>query len=391
VKKTIGILCVLVSLCLPIYSQQHLNPEVATWEAKFEFDNELYPSYVLARSGPTDKVKLPSDYFGDPAGFVEVWIVSSVPNAQVHVEIKVEGWASPSELDATLPEAGKRYRLAPYVRYDFARLAETNQSYPGTVDYSVRVNGIDLGKEMLSIRIRSANDVPFYAETSLSGGPVDNKYIFAGFVNESHPSIQVLLQEALKWKAVNSFSGYQTDAAGVRMQVFAIWNALQRRQVKYSGVTTPSASSPSGKVYSQAVRFIDESIDSQQANCVDGSVLFASILYKIGIEPLLVLKPGHMFLGYWLDENHSTVEFLETTQIGSGHQPGTSNIAFSKFLHPVELSESWAQFIKAIQYANNAYNQEVAPALRIKKAEYQLIDIAQFRKGGINAIPRPGK
>jgi hypothetical protein len=390
-KKIIGILLVIFAIRLTVYSQQHLNPEVATWEAKFEFDNELYPSYVLARTGPANNANLPSDYIGDPAGFVEVWIVSSVPNAQVHVEIRVEGWASPSELDATLPEAGKRYRLAPFVRYDFVRLAETNQSYPGTVDYSVRVNGIDLGKEMMSIRIRSANDVPFYTETSLSGGPVDNKYIFAGFVNESHPSIRVLLQEALKWKAVNSFSGYQADAAGVRMQVFAIWNALQRRHVKYSGITTPSASSPSGKVYSQAVRFIDESIDSQQANCVDGSVLFASILYKIGIEPLLVLKPSHMFVGYYLDENHSSVEFLETTAIGSGHQPGQSNIAFSKILHPVALSESWAQFVNAIQYANNAYSQEVAPALRIKKAGYQLIDIAQFRRAGINAIPRPGK
>jgi len=390
-KIRLGVIWLFTVLCLPGLAQQHLNTEVATWEAKFEFDNELYPSYVLARSGPTDKVKLPSDYIGDPAGFAEVWIVSSVPNAQAHVEIKVEGWASPSELDAVLPEAGKRYRLAPFVRYDFARLAETNQSYPATIDYSVRVNGIDLGKEMLSIRIRSANDVPFYAETSLSGGPVDNKYIFAGFVNESHPSIRVLLQEALRWKAVNSFSGYQADAAGVRMQVFAIWNALQRRQVKYSGITTPSASSPSGKVYSQAVRFIDESIDSQQANCVDGSVLFASILYKIGIEPLLVLKPSHMFVGYYLDENHSTVEFLETTAIGSGHQPGSSNLPFSKYLHPVELSESWGQFINAIQFANNVYGQEVAPALRIKRAGYQLIDIAEYRKAGINAIPRPGR
>ena len=153
--------------------------------------------------------------------FVEVWIISSVPNAQVHIEIKVEGWASPSELDATLPEAGKRYRLAPFVRYDFARLVETNQSYPGTVDYSVRVNGIDLGKEMLSIRIRSANDVPFYAETSLSGGPVDNKYIFAGFVNESHPSIRVLLQEALKWKAVNFIVSQNLHEVPYRLPSFS--------------------------------------------------------------------------------------------------------------------------------------------------------------------------
>jgi hypothetical protein len=387
-KKKLGIVWLLFPLCLPLFSQQHLNTEVATWEAKFDFDNELYPSFVLAMSGPRHKINPTPDYIGDPSGLAEVWIISAVPNAQVHVEVQIEGWTGVSELDATLPEAGKRYRLAPFLRYDFAHLSETNQPYPSRTDYSVRVNGKDLGRDSLSIRVRSVNDVPFYAESSLSGVAQDLRYIFAGFVNESHPSLQKLLQEALRYKAVKQFAGYQVDPAGVEMQVFAIWNVLQRRHVRYSSITTPSASSPSGKVYSQAVRFVDESIDSQQANCVDGSVLFASVLYKIGIHPILVNKPGHMFVGYWLDENHSKYEFLETTAIGAGRQPGSSNIAFG-LLHPVEMSESWSQFKGAVQYANNVFNQEVAPALRIKKGGYLFIDIAEYRKAGINTIPRP--
>jgi len=328
--------------------------------------------------GPRSKVELPADYIGDPTGIVEVWIVASVPDAKVHVEIKVEGWVGPSELDAVLRVAGHRYRLAPYLRYDFRLLAETNQSYPAQVDYSVKVNGIDLGREMLPIRIRSVNDVPFYTEKDLNGEPQDLKILFAGFVNESHSSIQALLQEALKGKAVDSFMGYQTDAAGVSMQVFAIWNALQRRHVRYSNIATPSASSPSGNVYSQAVRFVDETIDSQQANCVDGSVLFASALYKIGIHPILVLKPGHMFVGYWLDEGETTFEFLETTMLGSGRQPRSR-------------SESLNQFAVAVQYANYVFNQEVQPAVNQNKIGYLFIDIAECRKAGINAIPRPGR
>ena len=329
-------------------------------------------------TGYRDNSNLPLDYIGDPAGFAEVWIVSSVPNAKVHVDINLEGWASPSQLDATLVQAGKRYRLAPIISYDFIRLASTNQSYPAVIKYSVTVNGIDLGWELLQIRIRSVNDVPYYAESSLSGGPQDLSYVFAGFVNESHPSVQKLLQDALKGKVVNQFAGYQVDAAGVSTQVFAIWNALQRRRVRYSNITTPSASSPSGRVYSQAVRFIDESIDSKQANCVDGSVLFASVLYKIGIEPILVVKPGHMFVGYWLDEKHSQVEFLETTGVGAGRQPGS-------------LSESLLQFNEAVQLANSAFAQEVQPAIEQEKSGYMFIDIAECRKAGINAIPRPGR
>ena len=39
------------------------------------------------------------------------------------------------------------------------------------------------------------------------------------------------------------------------------------------------------------MRLIDESINNGQANCVDGSVLFASLLRKIDIEPVLVSLP----------------------------------------------------------------------------------------------------
>ena len=58
-------------------------------------------------------------------------------------------------------------------------------------------------------------------------------------------------------------------------------------------------------------------------------MLFASLLYKIGIHPILVMKPGHMFVGYLLDEGHKQFEFLETTMFGAGPQPGSMNIAFS--------------------------------------------------------------
>jgi hypothetical protein len=377
-KKTLGILWFVLALCLPLLSQQHLNTQVATWEAKFELDNELYPSVVLALTGLRVKSEVPPDCIGDPVGLAEVWIVSSTPNAKVHVEINVEGWASPSQFDATLEKAGKRYRLSPFISYDFIRLAETNQSYPAVIKYSVSVNGVDLGWELLQIRIRSVNDVPFYAETSLDGQPIDLSILFAGFVNESHPALQNILQQGLQWKAIDQFAGYQVDAAGVSRQVFAIWSVLQRRHIRYSNVATPSASSPSGKVHSQAVRFIDESIDFQQANCVDGSVLFASVLYKIGIHPILVEMPGHMFVGYWLDENNGQYEFLETTRIGAGRQPGS-------------LKESFTQFNEAVLYANTVFNQEVQPAINQEKAGYFVIDIAEARKAGINSIPRPGR
>ena len=60
--------------------------------------------------------------------------------------------------------------------------------------------------------------------------------------------------------------------------------------------------------------------------------------------------PGHMFVGYWLDENHNDHCFLETTRIGAGRQPRS-------------LSESFAQFNEAVEYANTVFNREVQTGL----------------------------
>ncbi len=304
--------------------------------------------------------------------------------------IQIDGFAAASEIDVTLPEAGQVYNVLPPLRYDFQRLAALDQSVPANATYAVTVNGTDLGQQTLPIRIRSANDVPFLAQGP-DGKPQDLTVLFAAYVNESHPFVDKVLQQALNYHAVNRFVGYQQGPDMVRLQVFAVWNVLQRNHIHYSSVTTPSAASPSGHVYSQAVRFIDQSIVSQQANCVDGSVLFASLMYKIGIQPVLVHKPGHMFVGYYLDEGHKQVEFLETTMLGAGHQPGAMNIAFSPVLHPVQGSESWDQFIRAVEFADKTFNEEVQPALQQHRPGYAVVDIAKARQAGLNAIPRPSR
>ncbi len=362
------------------------NLQGATWEPKFDFDDELYPSFVLSMSGRTFKAPANSHYLGDALGLAEVLIRPTAPNTKVHVEIQVEGFSEVSTSDVTLDEASQQYTVAPLIRWNFERLANLNQSVPATVVYKVSINGME-GHETRSVRVRSVNDVPFALVTP-EGKPKDLSVLFAAYVNESHPFVQSVLQEALNYRAVNSFSGYQSGPDGVRLQVFALWNVLQRRGLHYSSITTASASSPTGHVYSQAVRFIDQSVRTQQANCVDGAVLFASLLYKIGIQPILVLKPGHMFVGYYLDADHKQFEFLETTLLGAGHQPTiTKNIAFSPILHPAQGSESWRQFVAAVQYATNVFSQEVAPAIGQHRPQYAFIDVAKARQLGVNAIP----
>ena len=78
----------------------------------------------------------------------------------------------------------------------------------------------------------------------------------------------------------------------------------------------PIPSLSSNVVYTQRVRTLDDALESSQINCVDGSVLLASLMKAININPILVRIPGHMFVGYYTDKSHKNMNFLETTMIG---------------------------------------------------------------------------
>lgn len=380
----------LLSLCALLFisahfalSQEGSSNSVATWEPKV--DSTIFPAVILSTSSMQG---MKSIVIGDPHSVVGIVVKPNVPNARVHLEVRVDGLSEASSFDATLAEANKEYTVAPTVRFDVGKLATLEQPLPTTVVFSVNVNGTDLGQKTKQVQVRAVNDVPFLV-TDSQGRPKDVSPLFAAFVNENSPVIEEILKEALQWKSVPNFSGYQGSAADVQMQVFAIWNVLQRHQVKYSSITT--ASGFSDTIHSQTVRFVDDTWRMNQANCVDGSVLFASVLYKIGIYPVLVKLPSHMFVGYYLDgKSYGTaqnLQFLETTLVGAGHQPTLmKNVGFNPLLHPVQGSESYRQFVQAVNYGDQEFQKEVLAALQKHAPGYVLIDVRRARQAGINPI-----
>jgi len=67
---------------------------------------------------------------------------------------------------------------------------------------------------------------------------------------------------------------------------------------------------------SQRIKLPSVTLQTGSANCIDGSVLLASALENIGIDPIVVLTPGHAFLGWRIWTGSDVLTFLETTMIG---------------------------------------------------------------------------
>jgi hypothetical protein len=295
--------------------------------------DQMFPAAILANAGTPAKSG-ENSILCDPKSSMRIRVRSSRPT-HIHVDVKMDYFfAETSSCDAVLERAGQVYVVAPTPRWDSHKLAYNDQSYPTTVVITVKADGQEVEQKTQRLQMRAVNDVPlgsFDEEQRLvNWGPA----LFGGFVNENSPVVEALLSEAKRWNAVDAFTGYASGPEGVTMQVFAVWNALQHRGVKFASISRPSGYSEN--VASQTVRFLEQTVRDSQANCVDGSVLFASVLYKIGIEPVLVLKPGHMFVGYYLEDHLGGTKvdpqfksitvapvtddlvFLETTMIGSG-------------------------------------------------------------------------
>ena len=327
--------------------------------------------------------------YGDENGWLAVELIEVPRGAMVEVEISIDGFMKPSKWKGKLTKVSRdgEARIFPKAAWDYDALLKVRQQRPVTSTYQVTINGTALPEQTETCVVRSINDCPFYVIWDEEGEDVEDfSLLFAAYVNENHPLVDEILKEALESGLVSGFTGYQSGKPKeVMMQVFAIWNVLQRRGIKYSDV---SKTPPSKYVVTQTVRFLDDSIKATQANCVDGSVLMASILQKIGIQSYLVMVPGHCFLAFDSGPNDDDeIIGLETTILGNNDlKPISEMSSLSQKVKLKEFQASYKTFSHAVQTGNATLEEHADAFAADEDPNIQLISIAAARELGIMPI-----
>lgn len=290
----------------------YFNPN---WEIVDKLDGNIFPSVILS-TATTGKI-LANDNDSNSLGNLKtpfgIVLKSYKKNSTLRITIEESPFFKKTETTLTLPKSDYEYTVYPDIVWKYDRLRFTNQAEPVDVSFKVKIDKNPPSYKHKTFSVRSFNEALMGYKDSF-GKYHSTAIFFAAYVNEEHPVIDKILKEALATGKVKRFTGYQYNSPRkVKRQVFAIWNALQKRGFKYSSLTNTSIGSQ--KVYTQRIRTIDDALEAEQLNCVDASVLFASVLKAIGIDPILIRIPGHMFLGFYLDKNHKKIAFLETTLI----------------------------------------------------------------------------
>lgn len=360
-------------LLLPILSCLSPSALATEWKAIVSPKDQVYPSLILATADLPPPRAVSSRVLGDANGLIGVRVLAEHDQQRARVSIRLNGLLPESSIDVILPEGGKRYSVFPVLAWQFDALRRQKRSTPETLNLSLQLDDGPVLSKSQRVRIRSVNEAPYFIADARA--PTDLTWTFAAYVDEDHPLVAKIVSDALAQGTVRRFDGYQSrNAELVLKQVFAVWRLLQSRGMKYSSLTRTGNAET--EVYSQHVRFLDESFQSREANCVDGSVLMASVLRKIDLNPSLVLLPGHMLLAFELSPG-GDYAFVETTVIDQIKPDKNGKIS---------EAASFASFRKAVERGQAVFDKHAASFHDPKKPEFQLIDLNAARRRGVSAI-----
>lgn len=133
------------------------------------------------------------------------------------------------------------------------------------------------------------------------GGMSSMGELLPAYVTPNDPALAPLLKSAAALLGQSSHStamdGYQTgDPSRAYLLAAALWSAVAGKSLTYAN--PPGSFEQVG----QKTRRVATVLTDGLATCLDTSLLFASGLEAMGLNPVLVMMKGHCFAGVWLVE-----------------------------------------------------------------------------------------
>ena len=312
--------------------------------ASVSFQNNLFPSLMLS--------------FGSVAPDFTHCVTVEIRNAPVGkpCQLSIDSGLLQEPLLVTQNAPSGRFFLSPDIPWNYDTLRRVDQLRPETFVITV-TEGEKMAQTSVLCTVHPVNEAVSRVLDPETGQWQDTSICYAAFVNEDHPWIGTLLREAASHGTLERFAGYEFGERSVVEQLESIWEALAARRLTYVDLSTTSGGVPG--VASQYVRFLDQSVREQGANCVDASVMMASIFRRIGLRPVLFFAPGHCFVAVYDAAQGGQLIPIETTMLGT------------------------APFTAAL---NSGLKELAAATPNLNSPGYSAVDIALARQAGVKPI-----
>lgn len=255
-------------------------------------------------------------------------------------------------------------KFSPKFKFDNKALAKLTSSEKA--QYEIRAYALENDHQILFFNGSSPVTIhPMQVFGAELEGVKNINWWYSVWVTPNADSISHILTEISRTLPDTTLKVYQKYTADTsiaqssRRVVSALFSVLQKRKIKY--VQNESLGS-----VGQKIQYPVETLRKKQGICIETSILFASILEAMGFQAVLVIIPGHSFVGWHSEKDSKVYDFIETTMI----------------------SNSKATAADAINSAIKTYNAEVE-AKNFSTGKSEIVDLATVRKYGIlpNDVP----
>jgi len=278
----------------------------------------------------------------------------------LRVEAQIPGVTEAAIRSVTLLSHAQRevVYLVPQLSSTFAA-ASVRSERPAQLHLKINDGDKVLYGDSLSISLLPRDSLPLFREVGADISKMTPEYIGA-WVTPNSRAVDSFLTAAKQRHPKKTFAGEQADTVS---QVKAIYDELKARGVTY--VMDPTVNTDLVKV--QRTRLPSEVLESTNAQCLEGTILFATMLEAIGLRPIIVLVPGHAFVG-WHATRADGVKpgadrlFVETTMVGNA---------------PFEAAVKTAMQRAALELKSG----------NVDRGTSQLIELTDLRTGGIKPQP----
>jgi hypothetical protein len=279
------------------------HPE-PTYTIDAAMDGEIYP--VFANYASLQKQNQRT------LGVLSVTVANnSEQPLRQRVAVRVVGWSDTEIQVAELP-AGiiHTYTFAPTF---LPRFYENHEIVAATAEVVVsEMNGAIVYQNTAPVRIRSAEDI--YWGEGFKYAP-----FIASWVTPHDLKLEETLAQAKSYLPDHRLPGYESwkNAEQQELETYreakAIYMALKGMGLSY---VKSSDTLGGNKSWSERVRKPRISLAQTSANCIDAAVMYASLFENLGMDPTVVIVPGHAYVGVRVAQRSPKFLFIDVALTG---------------------------------------------------------------------------
>src|SRR5689334_14643612 len=256
---------------------------------------EIFPALAAAHA---------ADYW--PVAVLSIANTSDKAVLQI-ISSEVRGWSAELRQTAVIgPHEVRTFSLDPEL---LPKSYENGEIHPATLVVEVQdpATGHTFAQQR-PVFIHSASDF-FW------GRKFANAQLLARWVTPHDDRVLQLVSSAERLVPGRHLRGYNIIPGikletQVRAQARAVFEAMRRSGISYVSSIYTFGNYPNE---TQRIRLPHETLQLSNANCIDVSVAFASAMENLGMQPVVVIVPGHAFTGVRLEPNSSKMLYLDLT------------------------------------------------------------------------------